>query len=92
MMFAQTKYVGVAMTLACATALAQQKSPSEAQCQQMVNSMIQTLKSTTLETERDKKDAKLLLERIENILQDNRARGASACESWDAIMHMATRQ
>lgn len=92
MTFAKTKYVGIAMTLACSTALAQPKSPSEAQCRQMVTSMIQTVKSTKLETEKDKKDAKVLLKRIEKTLQDNRARGASECESWDAIMKMATRQ
>ena len=92
MIFTKTKYIGVAMTLACSTALAQPKSPTEAQCRQMVSSMIQTVKSTKLETERDKKDAKALLERIEKILLENRARGASECESWGAIMQMATRQ
>lgn len=92
MIFTKTKYIGVAMTLACSTALAQHKSPTEDQCRQMVSSMIQSVKSTKLETERDKKDAKLLLERIEKILQDNRARGATECASWDAIMQMTTRQ
>lgn len=92
MIFSKTKTIGVAMTLACSSALAQPKSPTEDQCRQMVSSMIQTLKSTKLETERDKKDAKLLLERIEKILQDHRARGASECASWGAIMQLATRQ
>jgi hypothetical protein len=92
MIFSKTKCVGMAMTLACSTALAQPKTPTETQCRQMVSSMIQTLKSTKLETERDKKDAKLLLERIEKTLQDHRARGASECESLDALMQIATRQ
>jgi hypothetical protein len=58
----------------------------------MVASMIQSVKSTKLETERDKKDANVLLERIEKILQESRARGARECSSWDAIGKMATRQ
>ena len=92
MISSKTKGVGMAMTLACCTALAQHKTPTEAQCRQMVSSIVQTLKSTKLETERDKKEAKLLLERIEKTLQDNRARGATECASWDAIMQIATRQ
>ena len=91
MIFSKTKGVGMAMTLACSTALAQHKTPTEAQCRQMVSDMIQTLKSTKLETERDKKDAKLLLEHIEKNLQDNRARDANECASWDAIMQISTR-
>lgn len=87
-----TKAVQLAMTLVCTSAMAQHKLPTEAQCRQMVASAIQDLKSTKLETERDKKDAKALLERIEKILKDNRSRGASECESWDAIVTMATRQ
>ncbi len=54
--------------------------------------MIQSVKSTKLETEKDKKDASVLLERIEKILQESRARGASECSSWDAIGKMVTRQ
>ena len=73
-------------------AMAQQTPPTEEQCQQMVNGMIQALKSAQLETERDKKDASALIERTENILKDNRARGGSECESWAEIAKMATRQ
>ena len=87
-----TKAVQLAMTLVCTSAMAQHKLPTEAQCRQMVASAIQDLKSTKLETERDKKDAKALLERIEKILQEHRARGASACASWDAIVNLATKQ
>ena len=68
-----------ALLATCATAMAQQTSPSEEQCQQMVNNMIQALKSAQLETERDKKDASALIERTEKILKDNRARGRSEC-------------
>jgi ketopantoate reductase len=91
-MFIKTQFAGLGMVLVCSSAVAQHKLPTEAQCRQMVASAIQVLKSTKLETERDKKDAKALLERIEKILKDNRSRGASECESWDAIGTMATRQ
>lgn len=86
------KMVLLTLSLACSSAMAQPKSPTEAQCRQMVGSMIQAVKSTKLETERDKRDASALIERIEKILQDNRARGGSECESWAAIGKMATRQ
>lgn len=86
------KAVQLAMSFVCTSAMAQAKSPTEAQCRQMVASMIQSLKSAKLETERDKKDASALMERIEKILQEHRARGASDCAAWDAIGKMATRQ
>ena len=35
MIFTKTKYLGMAMTLACSTALAQHKSPTEDQCRQV---------------------------------------------------------
>ena len=86
------KVVQLAMALVCTSTMAQHKSPTEAQCRQMVASMIQTLNSTKLETDRDKRDARVLSERIEKILQEHRARGASDCATWEAIVHMATRQ
>jgi hypothetical protein len=87
-----TKLVQLALSLVCTSAMAQHKSPTEAQCRQMVASMIEAVKSTTLETARDKKDARVLLERIEKTLQEHRARGASDCAAWDGIGKMATRQ
>lgn len=87
-----TKAVQLAMSLLCTSAMAQTTSPTEAQCRQMVASMIQAVKSAKLETEKDKRDARALLERIEKLLKEHRARGASDCESWDAIGKLATRQ
>jgi len=86
------RVVLLAMSLACSSTMAQHKPPTEAQCRQMVQGMIQAVKSTKLETARDKKDASVLLERMEKIMKDNRARGGSECEAWDAIGKMATRQ
>ena len=87
-----TNTVRLALFLVCTSAMAQHKSPTEVHCRQMVASMVQTLKSTKLETERDKKTASELLGRIEKTLQEHRARGASDCASWDAIINIATRQ
>jgi len=87
-----TRFVLLAMSLVCTSAMAQHKTPTQAQCRQMVASMIESLKSAKLETERDKNDARVFLERIEKMLQEHRARGESDCASWDAIGKIATRQ
>lgn len=92
MSLTNTTVVTLAISLACASATAHHKTPTEAQCRQMVSSMIQAVKSTKLETERDKKDANALLERIEKILQEHRARRAPDCEAWEAIGRMAIKQ
>ncbi|MBZ0105839.1 MAG: hypothetical protein K8H84_09430 [Sulfuricella denitrificans] len=72
--------------------MAQQKSPTEAQCREMVNSMVQSMKAAPLERERDKQGAKVVIERVEKIVLDNRSRGTSECESWAAIGKIVTTQ
>lgn len=73
-------------------ALAQHPPPTEDQCRQMVDAMVRTAKSAPVTTERDKRDARALTERVEKIVKDNRARGASECDSWRAIGKVAVRQ
>ena len=73
-------------------ALAQHKPPTEAQCRDMVNSMLQSMKSAPLERERDRRGAREVTERAEAIARDNRARGASECDSWEAIGKLVVNQ
>lgn len=71
---------------------AQPKTPTEAQCRDMVNGMIQTMKSAPMDKERDRQGAQAVIERAEKIVKDNRARGVSECESWAAIGKLVTQQ
>ena len=73
-------------------AAARQKSPGEAQCRQMIDGMIQTMKETPLNTERDKRDARAVIGRVEKVANENRARGVGECESWGAIAKIVTTQ
>lgn len=75
-----------------APALAQHKTPTEAQCREMVNSMLQTMRTVPIEREADRKGAREVTERAEKVVRDNRARGASECDSWGQIMNIVTRQ
>ena len=73
-------------------AAAQHQSPSEDQCRQLVDAMVRMVKTAPVTTERDKRDARALTEQVEKIVKDNRARGASECDSWRAIGKLAVRQ
>jgi hypothetical protein len=73
-------------------AMAQQKSPTEAQCREMVDGMVQLMKSTPIEKEKEKQDARELIERVEKVVRDNRSRGASECDSWAAIGRIVVHQ
>lgn len=73
-------------------AMAQHKTPTEAQCRDTVNGMLQSMKSAPMRTERDKQGARELTDRAEKIVKDNRSRGASECDSWRAIGDLVTKQ
>lgn len=73
-------------------ASAQHKEPTEEQCRQMVEAMVRMVKTAPVTTERDKRDARAMTEQVEKIVKDNRARGASECDSWRAIGKLAVRQ
>lgn len=73
-------------------ALAQSKGPTEAQCREMINGMVTSMKSTPLEREKDKQDAKALIERVERLIRDNRAKRVSECETWASMAKMVTTQ
>lgn len=73
-------------------AAAQHQQPTEAQCRAMVDGMVQSMKAAPLKTENDKQGAKVVIDRAETIIMDNRSRGASECESWAAISKLVTNQ
>jgi hypothetical protein len=73
-------------------AMAQNKTPTETQCREMVNGMLQAMKSAPMRTERDRQGAREVSDRAEKIAKDNRSRGVSECDSWRAIGDLATRQ
>jgi len=58
----------------------------------MVNSMLQTMRSTPVERESDRQRWREVTERTEKMVRDNRARGASECDCWGQIMNIVTRQ
>lgn len=74
------------------SAMAQNKTPTEAQCRDIVNGMLQSMKSAPMRTERDKQGATEVIGRAEKIVRDNRVRGASECDSWRAIGDLVTKQ
>lgn len=81
----------LAASLALPPAFAQDKAPTEAQCKQMVDGLIQAMKNATLK-ESDKKGAAEVIAKAEKVAKDNRARGAAECESWKAIGNIVTGQ
>jgi hypothetical protein len=81
-----------AMLVPAMSAMAQHKTPSEAQCREMVNGMLQSMKSAPMRTERDRQGANEVIGRAEKIVIDNRSRGASERDSWRAIGDLVTRQ
>jgi flagellar basal body L-ring protein FlgH len=70
----------------------QSKGPTEAQCREMTNSMVSSMKSAPLEKEKDKQSAKAIIDRTEKLIRDHRARGVGDCETWASISKMVTNQ
>jgi len=84
-----------ALAIATSTAIpamAQYKPPTEAQCRGLVDVMLKTMRSTPLNTEKEKRDGRALLERVEKLVTANRAGGKSECESWTAINNIVSKQ
>ena len=57
-----------------APATAQNKTPTETQCREMVNGMLQSMKSAPMRTERDRQGAREMSVGAEKIAKDNRQR------------------
>lgn len=84
----------ITLLAACAVApaLAQQRSPDAAQCRQMVEAMVHTVKSTPVERPPEKARQRALVEQLDQLVRDHRARRVDACDTWAAISRMMTRQ
>lgn len=87
------------MILAMSTALpfpppasGQSKAPTEAQCSQMINSMVNAMKSAPLQKDKDKQSAKVLIDQVEKLVRDNRAKGVGECATWASVAKMITTQ
>ena len=91
MTFTRTLVLLAATLVAAGPALAQHKTPTEAQCREMVNGMLQQMKAAKM-PERDRKGAQEVIDRAEKVVRENRARGASECDSWGAIANIVTNQ
>ena len=72
-------------------ASAQDKKPTETQCRQAVEGLLQAMKSAPI-PERDKKRTQEVIDRSEKLVRDNRARGASECETWGGLNKIVSNQ
>ena len=85
--------VALALFLVASTsAFAENKAPTEAQCREMVNGMLQVMRSTPLQNENEKRHHRELMDRVEKIVNDNRSRPASNCETWAAMSKIIATQ
>ncbi len=73
-------------------ASAQSKGPTDAQCREMTNEMVKSMKSAPLEKEKDRQSAKVQIDRAEKLITDNRVKGVSACETWAALSKQISNQ
>lgn len=68
-----------------------QGSPTEAQCRGMIDGMVQSMKSAPL-GEKDRQSARELIDRVEKLVRDNRARGVSECGTWAGVAKLISSQ
>ncbi|WP_374438415.1 hypothetical protein [Inhella sp.] len=83
---------GLCLAVLAAGASAQSKGPTEAQCRNLTDAMLDTMKSTPLKTEKDKQGARELIERVEKLVKGNRARGVPECETYAAMAKIIAHQ
>lgn len=68
-----------------------QSSPTEAQCRGMIDGMVQSMKSAPL-GEKDRRDARVLIDRVEKLVRENRTRGVSECTTWAGVAKLIATQ
>lgn len=64
--------------------------PTEAQCRQMVESMLSTMRATPIRP--DDSRGRAVVAEAERIVRDVRGRGASECEAWGQIGRLVVHQ
>ncbi|MBH9576968.1 hypothetical protein [Inhella proteolytica] len=90
----QGKYfvAGLCLSVLAASAGAQSKGPTEAQCRSLIDGMLDTMKATPLKTDKEKQGARELIERVEKLVKGNRARGVPECETYAAMAKIIANQ
>ena len=73
-------------------ALGQNQALTDAQCRNMTDAMVTSMKSAPLDKEKDKQSARALIERAEKLIRENKAKGVSECQTWAAISKMVANQ
>ena len=68
------------------------KIPTEAQCREMINSMLGTMNTSPPPGDRDWASAQVLIAQVEAMVRDNRQRGVSECVTWAAFTKMLVNQ
>ena len=72
--------------------MAAQKIPTEAQCREMIDSMLGMMKTSPPPGDRDWASAQMLIAQVEAMVRDNRQRGVSECDTWAAFSKMLVNQ
>lgn len=88
----QTLFAAAALVVLVPVAQGQGASPSEAQCREMTDSMVRSMKTAPLTTEKDRQGARALIEKVEKAVRENRARGVMECQTWAVVAKMVTSQ
>lgn len=86
--------LAAALLFASAGTSAQQKTPSQIQseCQAMVGARLEAARSDPVVRQRDRRAARDLIEKMDRLVQENRARGVAECETLAALNKLVARQ
>lgn len=64
----------------------------ESRCRQAIQSMLQTMRSTPVNTAADQKRLDELISNVEKMLQNNRLNSMSECRSWSEFSRILANQ
>lgn len=67
------------------TGSASAQGMTEAQCRLMIDTMLERMKTTPMPNERDRQGAQAVIDRVDRLVRDNRARRVAECETWAAF-------
>jgi Asp/Glu/hydantoin racemase len=58
----------------------------------MTDSMVRSMKTAPLTTEKDRQRARALIEEVEKAVRESRARGVLECQTWATVAKRVTSQ
>ncbi len=64
----------------------------ESRCKQAIESMLQTMRSTPVNTARDEERVRELISKVEKMLGNNRMNNVSECRSWSELGRIVANQ